>query len=108
MVRGKIKKYLHPGFHVGDKYEWSINALDLSKESKEYAVCNNELEALRSYIERQNDRLFIRANTSRSFAKFKKADLDYKDSSLDDLRSQLLELAENFTKLIRGYSQHKK
>lgn len=101
-IRSKLKPYLHPGFHIGDKWEWSASAFE-GKE--QYEKCTEELNELRSFVESFNSPIIKRANTARAFAKIK-SDIElncYKEDLIVELDKWVSELE----RIINSYNSGK-
>ena len=98
-IRNELKPYLHPGFHVGNDWYWSINSFkgDVLEQSEK------ELGELRSFVQNRNS--FIeRGNTARAFGKINET------ISLDENKESLtLKLNKWFNeveKLIEEYKNN--
>lgn len=101
-IRSKLKPYLHPGFHVGEKWEWSASAFE---GEEEYEKCTKELEDLRSFVDSFNSSIIKRGNTARAFAKINESiELNcFKDDLIVELEKWICELE----KIIDSYNSGK-
>lgn len=91
-IRGCLKAYLHPGFHVkNDSWEWSTKPF---KGEPILDECNKELDELRNYVQNYGSKIIKRSNTSRAFGKIKEViELDiYSDELSKLLSSWVIEL----------------
>ena len=103
IIRGELLPYLHPGLHVGDRWEWSINALD---ESKELEECKKELNDLRMFVESFKSPIIKRSNTARSFAKIDES-IAYSNMKTKELSQSLSKWIDELKNIINAYNKEK-
>ena len=100
-IRNRLIPYLHPGLHIGDKWEWSISAFE---SNDEYNQCKKELDELRSFVDKTGS-LIKRANTARAFGKIdENIELDL---SSDELMNGLDKWVSELKRIIDLYNLEK-
>ncbi len=102
-IRSSLIPYLHPGFHVGDKQEWSIGAFE---NEPYYEECKKELIELRSFVEKCNSSIIKRGNSARSFGKIEETIKT--DKEADELMVELDKWVIEFKRIIDLYNEDNK
>ena len=102
IARSSLKLLFHPGFHVDDSYEWSINVF---KEDSRYEEMKKELIELRTFIGASNSHRIKRANTARSFARCEPIEVKNKDANT--IANDICSLIDELKLLIESFNKSK-